>query len=63
MLKRALWLLLGMILAVALFCLAVGIGCAVNGVTFNQQIIDWFTTSPTPPLDEAVDEVASILIK
>ena len=52
MLKRALWLLLGMILAVALFCLAVGIGCAVNGVTFNQQVIDWFTTSPTPPIDE-----------
>lgn len=63
MLKRALWLLLGMILAVALFCLAVGIGCAVNGVTFNQQIIDWFTTSLTPPLDEVVDEIASILIK
>ena len=33
MLKRVLWLLLGMLLAVALFCLAVGIGCAVNGVT------------------------------
>ncbi len=63
MLKRVLWLLLGMLLAVALFCLAVGIGCAVNGVTFNQQIIDWFTVPSVPPLDEAVDEVASILIK
>lgn len=59
--RRLLYILLGMILAVALFCLVVGIGCAVNGVTFNQQIIDWFTVAP--PIEDGVEEVVSILIK
>ncbi len=59
-LKRLFYILIGMILAVTVFCIVVGIGCAVNGVTFNQQIIDWFTT---PPLKDGVEEVVSILIK
>jgi len=50
-----------MILAVALFCLVVGVGCAVNGVSFNQQIVDWFTV--TPPLEDSAEEAVSILIK
>ncbi len=38
--------LLGMICAVAIFCITVGIGCAINGVTFGQQIVNWFGTKP-----------------
>lgn len=36
--------LLGMVLAVGVTCIVVGIGCAVNGVTFGQQIANWFGT-------------------
>ena len=32
----------GMLLAAIVFCVVVGVGCAVNGVTFGQQITNWF---------------------
>ena len=73
-LSRLLWVILGMVLAVALICLAVAIGSTINGVTFNQQIIDWLTVAP--PLDEegkdtvdnevveeTVETVVSVLIE
>ena len=40
--KLILGIIIGIISAVAIFCIAVGIGCAVNGVTFGQQIVNWF---------------------
>ena len=40
--QKIMLVLLGMALAVGIFCITVGIGCAVNGVTFGQQIVNWF---------------------
>lgn len=40
--QKIMLVLLGMAVAVGIFCITVGIGCAVNGVTFGQQIANWF---------------------
>ena len=32
----------GVIGAIALFCLTISIGCAANGLTFGEQICEWF---------------------
>ena len=45
--KLVLGIIIGLICAVAVFCLAVAIGCAVNGLTFGDQICQWFGTSAT----------------
>ena len=55
--KLILGIIIGIISAVAIFCVAVGIGCAVNGLTFGQQICEWFGTS-APVIEEAVEQVA-----
>lgn len=51
--KNIMLVLLGMLIAVAIFCLVVGVGCAVHGVTFGQQIVDWFGKTAA-----AADDVA-----
>lgn len=51
----AVWILLGIVLAVGLFCLAVCIGGAVNGLKFTEQITEWFGKKETA---EAVKQVA-----
>lgn len=53
-LKMFLGILIGIVVAAVIFCIAVGIGCAVNGVTFGQQIVNWFGGGAT----EAAEEVA-----
>ena len=55
--KLILGLILGVVSAVAIFCLTVGIGCAVNGLTFGEQIVEWFGTN-APVIEEAVEQVA-----
>lgn len=40
--KYFLYTLLGVAIALAGLCIAISIGCAVNGVSFGQQITDWF---------------------
>lgn len=57
--QKIMFVLLGMVCAVAIFCLTVGIGCAVNGVTFGQQIVNWFGTTK-PAVDKTVETLASI---
>lgn len=37
-------ILLGIVLTIAITSLTVAIGCAVHGVSFNQQIVNWFST-------------------
>ena len=53
-------LLLGVILgavgAVVIFCLAVAIGCSINGISFGQQIVEWFGEFE-PVVEEVVDQV------
>ena len=55
--KLILGIILGLIGAVAIFCITVGIGCAVNGLTFGEQIVEWFGTN-APVIEEAVEQVA-----
>lgn len=57
--KNIMLVLLGILIAVAIFCLVVGIGCAVNGVTFGQQIANWFGTSAST-VEQATETVAMI---
>ena len=63
--KDVMLVLLGMIIAVGLFCLIVAIGCGVNGVSFGQQIVNWFgTTAPAikEPVEEVVETIATLPI-
>lgn len=38
--------LLGVAITVGIACLTVCIGSAINGVSFNQQIVDWSLKLP-----------------
>lgn len=55
--KNIMLVLLGMLLAVGIFCITVGIGCAVNGLTFGQQVSQWFGSNPAAA-EEVVEEIA-----
>lgn len=50
--KNIMFVLLGMVIAVAVFCAVVGIASAVNDISFGQQIVEWFGTAK-----EVVDEL------
>ncbi len=54
--KNLMLVILGMALAVGIFCLIVGID-----LSFNQQIIEWLS-SFSPAIKEPVDELASIAL-
>ncbi len=54
------YVLLGIVLAVAIFCAVVGVGCAVNGLTFGDQIVSWFGTS-APAVEDVVEETVTML--
>lgn len=41
-LKVILGVAIGIVIAVILFCLIVVIACSVNGLTFGEQIVEWF---------------------
>lgn len=43
--KIFLGVILGILIAVAVTLLAVAIGCAVNGIGFGEQIVEWFGKS------------------
>lgn len=63
--KNIMFVLLGIIIAVVLFCAVVGIASAVNDFSFGQQIVEWFGTTKEVveelPTDEIV-ETAKFLI-
>lgn len=48
--KITLSVVLGIIGAILVFCLIVCIACSINGLTFGEQICNWFSTNK-----EAVD--------
>lgn len=54
--KIILSIVIGLVCAVALFCLIVVIACSVNGLTFSEQICDWFGNN-APAIEEAVEQV------
>ena len=39
---------LGVLVAVCIFCLVIGIACSVNGLHFGEQISQWFGSGATP---------------
>lgn len=59
--KIILGVILGVIGAIALFCLIVVIGCSVNGLKFGEQVCAWFQGAQ-PVIDgaEAVVESQAI---
>lgn len=63
--KNIMFVLLGIIIAVVLFCAVVGIASAVNDLSFGQQIVEWFGTTKEVveelPTEEIV-ETAKFLI-
>ena len=54
--RYILGILTGIVGTIALFCLAIAIGCAVNGVTFGQQICQWFGGC-APIIQEGAEQV------
>ncbi|MBP3582277.1 MAG: hypothetical protein J6J33_05960 [Clostridia bacterium] len=59
--KLVVGIIIGLLSAVALFCLSAAIGCAVNGISFGEQIVKWFGSNSETVKDVA-DTVASKLI-
>ena len=57
--KIILSVVLGIIGAILVFCLIVCIACSINGLTFGEQICNWFSANK-----EAVDtgkEIADVV--
>lgn len=63
--KNIMFVLLGMIIAVAVFCAVVGIASAVNDISFGQQIVEWFGTAKDVveelPTDEVVEAAKALI--
>jgi len=56
-------IIVGSVLSViAVFCVAVCIACSVTGLTFSDQIVDWFTKVPEL-VDDLNEETLSAMIK
>ena len=53
-LKAVLWVVVGVFATIVLFSLIVAIGCAVNGLTFGEQICSWFGKNA-----ETIEQVAT----
>mgnify|MGYP004663230427 CR=1 FL=1 len=59
--KNIMLVLLGMLLAVCIFCVTVAIGCAVNGISFGQQISQWFG-EVAPAIEQTAETTAHISV-
>ena len=63
--KNIMFVLLGMIIVVAVFCAVVGIASAVNDISFGQQIVEWFGTAKEVieelPTDEVVETAKALI--
>lgn len=46
-LKTILFVVIGIVCAVALFCLVIAIACSINGLTFGEQVCEWFGNNST----------------
>jgi len=57
---KLIWgIIIGIIATVALFCITVCIGSGINGITFGEQICEWFGNN-APVVEEAVETVEPI---
>ena len=63
--KNIMFVLLGMIIAVAVFCAVVGIASAVNDISLGQQLVEWFGTAKEVveelPTDEVVETAKALI--
>lgn len=55
-LKTILFVVIGIVCAVALFCLAVLIACSVNGLTFGEQVCEWFGNN-SAVIEDTIEQV------
>ncbi len=58
-LKWILGIAIGVVATIAIYCLIVAIGCAVNGLTFGQQITSWFG-SAMPAVENTTQAVETV---
>ena len=56
--KNVMLVLLGIVIAVLLFCAVVGIASAVNDISFGQQIVEWFGSS-----SQVVEEITEEMVE
>ena len=54
--RYILGILTGVLATAAIYCLIITIGCAINGLTFGQQICQWMGDC-APLLEESVEQV------
>ena len=63
--KNIMFVLLGIIIAIVVFCAIVGIASAVNDISFGQQIVEWFGTAKEVveelPTDEVVETAKALI--
>ena len=59
-LKIALGVILGVVGTIALFCLVVVICCSVNGLTFGEQVCEWFGVNSAVDVDLIEQETETI---
>lgn len=57
-LKIVLGVVIGIVCAVMLFCLIIAVACSVNGLTFSEQICEWFSLNA--PAIEATEKQMSL---
>ena len=53
-LKAVLWVVVGIVATIVISCLIIAIGCAVNGLTFGEQVCAWFGKNA-----ETIEQVAT----
>lgn len=53
---KLIWgIVIGVFSIIALFCLSVCVSCSITGMTFGEQVINWFTGSK--PAVEQIENV------
>ena len=63
-LKNIGYVLLGIVLAIGIFCMVIGIASAVNDVSFGQQIVEWFGTTKEviEPVEDVVESAKMFIV-
>ena len=63
-LKNIGYVLLGIVLAIGIFCMVIGIASAVNDISFSQQIVEWFGTAKEviEPVEDVVESAKMFIV-
>ena len=60
--KLFLGVLIGAVAVVAILCLVVAIACSINGLSFGEQIVQWFGNS-APAIGETTEQVVETIVQ